>query len=306
MKQAILIAGPTASGKSALSIELAKRKNGVIINADSMQVYSDLRVITARPSVEEEAIVPHKMYGMIDGARAFSAMEWARMAMVEVHAAWDNGLVPILVGGTGMYFRTLLDGMAHIPDVEPAIRDKVRSEAEELGCEKLHEELLQYDPVTAARLAPGDSQRISRAVEVFRSTGKAISDWQKETKPGPLHAFDQEGNLTKLVLDWPRDELYRRCDLRFDMMLEAGALEEVQQLLFRGLPSTLPLMKSLGVPSLIEYLKGDMSLDEARDQSKTQTRRFAKRQLTWFRNQFPGWKKLSAQYLESELNKIFS
>ncbi len=305
MKQAILIAGPTASGKSALSIDLAKRVDGIVINADSMQVYKDLRVITARPSVLEEAIVPHKMYGVIDGAEAFSVMDWAKMAMDEVNDAWSRGCTPILVGGTGMYFKTLLDGMALIPDVAPKVRETVREEAEKFGSQKLHEELAVYDPVSAARLAPGDSQRISRAVEVYRSSGKAISDWQKETNPGPLAALDREGALTKLVLDWPRDELYRRCDLRFDMMLEAGALDEVQKLLDRSLSSTLPLMKSLGVPSLIEYLNGELSLESAREQSKTQTRRFAKRQLTWFRNQFPDWKRLNAQYLESEVDKIF-
>lgn len=306
MKQVILIAGPTASGKSALSIELAKKYNGVVINADSMQVYKDLRVITARPSVDEENIVPHRLYGVVDGANAFSAMDWSRLAMDEVNAAWAEGQTPILVGGTGMYFRTLLDGMAQIPDIDPDIRKAVRLEAEKFGSEKLHLELTACDPVTAERLAPGDSQRVSRAIEVFRSSGKPISQWQEDTKPGPLDDLDKEGAVGKYVLDWPREELYRRCDLRFDLMMEEGALDEVKALLGRGLDESLPVMKSLGVPSLIEYLRGNIDFETSKEDSKTQTRRFAKRQMTWFRNQFTTWERINAQYLESEIEKIFS
>ncbi|WP_255934410.1 tRNA (adenosine(37)-N6)-dimethylallyltransferase MiaA [Kordiimonas sp. SCSIO 12610] len=305
MKQAILIAGPTASGKSALSIKLAKQYDGVVINADSMQVYRDLRIITARPSVEEEMMAPHKLYGVVDGAQAFSAMDWAKLAMNAVDEAWQDNRTPILVGGTGMYFRTLLDGMAHIPDVDPEIRTQVRAEAVEFGSAKLHAELMICDPMTAERLAQGDSQRISRAIEVYRSSGKPISEWQKETQAGPLQALDQSGNVKKVVLEWPREELYRRCDLRFDLMLEEGALEEVEALLSRNLSPVLPLMKSLGVPSLMKYLSGNISLDEAREESKTQTRRFAKRQMTWFRNQFNAWERIDAQYLESQMAKIF-
>jgi tRNA dimethylallyltransferase len=205
-----------------------------------------------------------------------------------------------------MYFRTLLDGMAQIPDIDPDIRKAVRLEAEKFGSEKLHLELTACDPVTAERLAPGDSQRVSRAIEVFRSSGKPISQWQEDTKPGPLDDLDKEGAVGKYVLDWPREELYRRCDLRFDLMMEEGALDEVKALLGRGLDESLPVMKSLGVPSLIEYLRGNIDFETSKEDSKTQTRRFAKRQMTWFRNQFTTWERINAQYLESEIEKIFS
>ena len=298
--RAILIAGPTASGKSALAIRLANDLNGVIINADSMQVYKDLQVITARPSDEEEAQAPHRLYGVIDGSEACSAVHWAEMAMIEIQNAWDNEQLPILVGGTGMYFKVLLEGMVTIPPIDESIRQQVRAEVEEFGPQAMHDKLKSQDPAAYERLAPADSQRISRAMEVVLSTGKALSDWQSDPHEGPLTALDREGLIAKLVIDIDRGLLYERCDQRLDIMVEEGALDEIKQLLKRQLDPALPLMKALAVPSLSGYLNGDLSFDQAMVDAKTQTRQFSKRQLTWFRNQFTHWERVSAQLSESE------
>lgn len=304
--RAILIAGPTASGKSALAIRLANDLEGVIINADSMQVYRDLQIITARPSELEEKSAPHRLYGTVDGADACSAVQWCDMAVTEINAAWDSGLVPILVGGTGMYFKALLDGMVTIPQINENIRQSVRAEMADLGPEILHERLAEIDPAAYERIAPADSQRISRALEVALSTGKSLSDWQKEPHEGYLTKLDQEGRIAKIVIDIDRDKLYERCEMRLDMMMEEGALEEVKQLLKRNLALTLPLMKALGVPSLQAYIRGDMSYDEAMIEAKTQTRQFSKRQLTWFRNQFSEWKRVPAQLSESKAPELLN
>ncbi|NVJ98626.1 MAG: tRNA (adenosine(37)-N6)-dimethylallyltransferase MiaA [Alphaproteobacteria bacterium] len=300
MKRALFIAGPTASGKSALSLKLAKDLNGVIINSDSMQVYSDLRVITARPSEEEEAQAPHRLYGYLDASEVSSAAGWAQDAMQEIEASWAQDQTPIVIGGTGMYFKTLLDGMAVIPEIPNDIRAGVRARCEAEGSEALHMDLQSVDPATAARLFPGDSQRICRALEVYEATGKPISEWQADTKPGPMQAVDDAGLLTKIVLDPPRDVLYDRCNRRFDLMLETGAWQELDNLLARNLDPSLPLMRSLGVPSLAAYRRGELSLKDAIEDAKMQTRRFAKRQLTWFRNQFGHWERFPAQFSESE------
>ncbi|WP_020400059.1 tRNA (adenosine(37)-N6)-dimethylallyltransferase MiaA [Kordiimonas gwangyangensis] len=299
LKRALFIAGPTASGKSALSLRLAEDLNGVIINADSMQVYKDLRVITARPSEAEEAEAPHKLYGFLDGSEVCSAAFWAERAMEEIETAWAAGQTPIVIGGTGMYFKVLLDGIAVIPDIPDDIRRSVRNRCAAEGSEALHEELMAVDGRTATRLAPGDSQRICRALEVYLATGKPISAWQAETAPGPMKAHDEAGEVVKVVLDPPRDVLYDRCNRRFDLMMQQGALEEVQALMARELDPSLPLMRSLGVPQLIAYLRGGLPYDDAMEDAKMQTRRFAKRQLTWFRNQFGDWKRLPAQLSES-------
>jgi tRNA dimethylallyltransferase len=295
MKRALLIAGPTASGKSAMALDVAAQRNGIIINTDSMQVYRELRILTARPNEEEEAQAPHRLYGMMNGAHACSAKEWATLAENEIKIAWEHGQFPILVGGTGMYFKTLLEGMAEIPEINPNIRADVRLRAKVEGAEALHAELSKVDPSIADRLEPADSQRISRALEVFLSTGKPLSEWHKDTRPGFLDQYDQVGEVDKIVLDWPRDVLYERCDKRFDMMIDQGALEEVEKLMAMQLDPTLPIMKSLGVPSLISYLQGNMSIDAALEEAKMLTRRFAKRQLTWFRNQFSDWKRHTTQ-----------
>ncbi|GHF30696.1 tRNA dimethylallyltransferase [Kordiimonas sediminis] len=304
MTRVILIAGPTASGKSSLALRLANDIGGVIINADSMQIYKDLRVISARPSKEEEAEVPHRLYGTVDGGDAYSAAEWCRDAVAEIESAWADGVMPIVVGGTGMYFKVLVDGLAEIPPIPAAVRQQVRDECALHGPGHLHAELSECDPATAARLASADSQRICRAVEVYRATGTPLSEFHKNHKPGPMGELDQKGDVMKLVLSWPRDLLYARCDLRFDLMMQEGGLEEVRAFLERDLPADLPSMKALGVPTLIEYLKGDSSLEDAIENSKMQTRRFAKRQLTWFRNQFSHWNRVDAQQMETKYCEI--
>jgi len=306
LKQALFIAGPTASGKSALSLRLAKDLNGVIINADSMQVYKGLRIVTACPSKEDEAAAPHRLYRFLDPSETCSAAFWAAKAKAEIDTAWERGQTPIVIGGTGMYFKVLLEGIAKVPEIDPKIRADVRLECNEAGSEVLHKELSGYDPAAAARLSPGDSQRICRAVEVFRSTGKALSDWHKETGPGLMQAADAAGQIVKLILNPDRETLYERCNLRFDMMLEEGALEEVRNLMSKDLDPSLPAMRALGVPSLVNIIKGEQKPEAAIEDAKMQTRRFAKRQLTWFRNQFSAWERISAQLSESEYQKILS
>ncbi len=299
MKRALFIAGPTASGKSAFALEVADRRDGIIINADSMQVYRDLPVLTACPSTEEQASAPHRLYGFLDGAEVCSAAFWAEKAMAEIESAWKANKLPILVGGTGMYFKVLLDGIAKIPDIPDDIRSGVRSECQNNGSEALHKELQGIDPEAAARLAPGDSQRISRAMEVFRATGIPLSTWQQDTPPGPMAKLDRAGGVDKIAIIPERSELYRRCDLRFDQMLTEGAIAEVEALMARQLSPEFPIMRALGVPALAAYLSGLVSLDEASAEAKMQTRRFAKRQLTWLRNQFSHWNGDFAQYMES-------
>ena len=306
MKQALFIAGPTASGKSALSLRLAKDLDGVIINADSMQVYKGLRIVTACPSEADEQTAPHRLYRFLDPATPCSAVFWAEQAMAHIKAAWADERTPIVIGGTGMYFKVLLEGIAEIPEIDAGIRSQVRAECEEFGSAVLHEGLLRGDPVTAARLAPGDSQRISRAIEVLRSTGKPLSAWHKENAPGLMQAADEAGLIGKYVINPERDQLYDRCNMRFDMMLEAGAEDEVRALMALGLDASLPVMRALGVPSLISMIKGETSAEVAIEDAKTQTRRFAKRQLTWFRNQFSDWERLPAQLSESQYRKLFA
>lgn len=304
MKRALFIAGPTASGKSAFALKAAARFNGVIINADSMQVYRDLSVITACPTAQEQMQAPHRLYAFLEATEVCSAAFWAEKAMSEIESAWNADAMPILVGGTGMYFKVLLDGIAKVPDIPESIRSEVRKYCAAEGSERLHQELAVSDPETAARLAPGDSQRICRAVEVVRATGVPLSEWHKRTEPGPMHAADEAGRVAKYVLSPERAELYARCDRRFDMMIEAGGLDEVERLVARHLSSELPIMRALGVPSLAAHLAGDCGLDEAIEDAKMQTRRFAKRQLTWFRNQFSHWNRLDAQYSESYFDNL--
>lgn len=303
-KYAILIAGPTASGKSVLAARLAADLGGVVINADSMQVYRDLAIITARPSEEEMQGSPHALYGVLEGAKSCSAADWSILAMQEAESAWQKDLIPIFVGGTGLYLKFLIDGVADIPDIPAEIRQAVRDELATKGAAVGHARLVTLDPVTAARLSPNDSQRIARALEVVQATGKPLSDWQKNNKEGPLQALDEAGLVYKIVIDIEREALYARCDMRFDQMLEAGALTEVETLLEKDLDKALPVMKSLGVPQLAEYLQGKSSLEDAADLAKMQTRRFAKRQTTWFNNQFNTWDRVYWQYNDSKYTDI--
>ncbi len=263
---------------------MARREDGVIINADASQVYADLRILSARPSPEEEALTPHRLYGMIDGATACSAADWANRAKAAIAQAHAAGQLPILVGGSGLYLRTLLDGIAPVPEINPDIRDAVRRMARE----QLHPALAAEDPDMAARLAPTDRQRLSRALEVVRSSGRSLGSWQQELAGGIADAV----TLRPLVLEVDRDALYRRCNTRFDAMIEAGALAEIEALATRRLSEALPVMKALGVPPLLAALRGEITMPAAMEHARATTRHYAKRQVTWFRNQTRSWPKL--------------
>jgi len=283
--RAVLIAGPTASGKSAVALALAQAHNGVVINADSMQVYADLRLITARPSVEEEAEAEHVLYGHVDAAENYSVGRWCVDAKAALDAAGAAGRLAVVVGGTGLYFKMLLSGLAAVPPIPADIRADVRGRLAETGVAPLYAELSQRDPVTAARLMPGDRSRVSRALEVVLATGRSLTDWHGDGLPAVL----DPDRAVKLFLTPERAALVGRIEARFDAMLEQGALDEVRALKARGLDPTLPAMKAHGVPWLIRHLDGEMTLEEAAAMAKQDTRRYAKRQTTWFRNQMPGW-----------------
>lgn len=288
--EAILIAGPTASGKSALALRLAEERRGVVINADSMQVYRELRLLTARPAAEDEARAPHALYGHVPASDAFSAARYAREVAAFLPEARRRGLLPIIVGGTGLYFKALTEGLAPIPEIAPDIRAYWRGEAERQGPAALHEILATRDPEMAMRLRPTDPQRIVRALEVLESTGKSLSHWQ--SSPG-LPVLAEEA-CERLVIRPERDELRRRCDLRFDRMMQDGALDEVAGLKAMGLDPSLPAMQALGVRALSDHLDGTLSLDEAVERAKAETRQYAKRQETWLRRNMITWRGITA------------
>jgi tRNA dimethylallyltransferase len=280
---AVLIAGPTASGKSALALELAAATGGVVINADSMQIYRDLRVITARPTPAEEARVPHRLYGEVDAAINFSAGAWVTAAAAILEDARAQNRRPIFAGGSGLYFKALMRGLSAVPPIPGEIREGVRARLERDGVEALHTELAQRDPVSAGRLKPRDRTRIARALEVIEATGRSLTDWHRD---GVLPLLPP-GSFSALFLEPEREELYARIDARFDAMLAAGALEEVAALAARQLDPLLPAMKAHGVPALIRHLRGEITLDEAAAIGRADTRHYAKRQFTWFRHQLP-------------------
>ncbi len=296
----IVIAGPTAAGKSALALSIAEEFSGVIINADSQQRWADLRVLTARPNAAEEARVPHKLFGDLSAHETGSAAEWALKAAAEIKAATADNKLPILVGGTGLYFRALFEGLSDMPAVPATVRAAAKALRDEIGAEAFHARLAARDPDIAARLAPGDTQRTLRAWEVVEATGTPLSVWQKA--PGTPLLAARTFNI--LVLP-PRDELYANCDARFAAMLENGALAEVQALRDRGVDLSKGLGKALGVTHLAAALAGDSSLKEAARLAQTATRQYAKRQMTWFRNQFRAELTISKQYSESLLREIF-
>jgi len=280
----ILIAGPTASGKSALALALAERLGGgVIINADSMQVYRDLRIITARPTPEEEARMPHRLYGTVDAAENFSVGRWRVDAGAVLAAARQDLRTAVVVGGTGLYFSVLTRGLAAVPPIPAAIRDDVRARLASEGVEALHAELARRDPAAAARLMPADRARVTRALEVVLATGRSLVAWHDEGLPPAL----DPAIAAKVFLLPDRDELMRRIDARFDAMMAAGALDEVRRLADRKLDPNLPAMKAHGVPWLIRHLDGAISLADAIEGGKRDTRQYTKRQGTWFRNQLP-------------------
>ena len=280
-----LIAGPTASGKSDLAVRLGQRleaqgTRAVIINADSAQVYADLRVLSARPDEEEMGGIEHRLFGAWDGATACSAADWAAAAKREITALHEEGAVPILCGGTGLYMRTLLEGIAPVPEIDADVRADVRALPKEAARAALERE----DPEAAGRLAPADASRTTRALEVVRSTGRTLKEWQADKFGG----IGDGVSLYPLVLLPEREWLYERCDRRFVMMMEGGAIEEVEALLARNLDPALPVMRAIGVPEIVAMLQGDLSRDEAIVAGQTATRRYAKRQYTWFRHQPPG------------------
>jgi tRNA dimethylallyltransferase len=281
--KSILIAGPTASGKSALALALAERAGGVIINADSMQVYRDLRIITARPSPQEEARVPHRLYGHVDAAERYTVGRWLNDAKAVLASEAKRPV--FVVGGTGLYFKLLTSGIAPIPPIAPDISERLQKRAEEDGVPALHAVLAGRDPISAARLKANDRSRILRALEVLEATGRTLPDWQRHNGPPVL---DRRFAATTFLAP-DRDALSARIDARFDAMLDARVLDEVRALAARGLDPLLPAMKAHGVPWLIRHLRGEIRLDEAAAQAKAETRSYAKRQFTWFRNQLPDW-----------------
>jgi tRNA dimethylallyltransferase len=281
--KAVLIAGPTASGKSALALELALAAGGVVINADSMQVYRDLRIITARPTDGDEARVPHRLYGHVDAAVNFSAGAWVGDAAKALEEAKAEGRLPIFIGGTGLYFKALTAGLSVVPPIPAEVREDVRARLERNGVEALHAELAASDPRAAERLNLRDRTRIARALEVVEATGRSLLDWHHEGQP-PLLPRD---SFRAVFLAPERDELYARIDARFEAMLVAGALKEVERLADRNLDPLLPAMKAHGVPALIRHLRGELSLEQAATIGRADTRHYAKRQFTWFRHQLP-------------------
>ncbi len=285
MHRAIRIAGPTASGKSAAALALAARLGGTVINADSMQVYRELSVLTARPTPEEETAVPHRLYGTVAADEAYSVGHWLEAATQAIGEAAAAGRVPILTGGTGLYFKALLEGLAPVPDIPPETRSAWRERADRLGAEGLHRELAARDPAMAARLRPSDPQRLVRALEVIDATGISLAEWQGSST-APLLAPD---NVLKLVIAPERDALYAKIDARLDRMIEQGAVAEVRALLARRLAPGLPAMRAHGVRELAAYLAGAVSLEDATTKAKTETRRYAKRQMTWARRFMQDW-----------------
>jgi tRNA dimethylallyltransferase len=274
-----LIAGPTASGKSALAIACAKESRGIVVNADSAQVYRDLRLVSARPGPSEEEEAPHRLYGYRDGALPCSAADWAADARREIAAAQDHGRHPIVVGGTGLYIRTLLDGIAPVPEIDPDIRAAVRA----LAVADAYTALQREDADAAARLRPSDTTRVARALEVIRSTGRTLASWQRARAGG----IAGQVRLHPLLLLPPRDWLYARCDMRFEQMMSDEGLAEVSSLLKRGLDPALPVMRAIGVREIAAFLDGRATRAEALEAGRRATRHYAKRQYTWFAHQAP-------------------
>lgn len=296
----ILIAGATASGKSALALALAEKLNGCIINADSMQVYDTLNVLTARPPKPDLRRAPHLLYGHVPVAAPYSVGQWQSEALAAINVAQEKGQRPILVGGTGLYFKSLTEGLADIPDIPDNLRDSLRARLDSDGLAALYAELQRVDSALAERLPPTDKQRILRGLEVFEATGEPLSQWQKQVQKPPL--TDYCGILLMPDRDW----LYKRCNQRYEAMLAAGAQQEVEELWALNLPPDANGLKALGVSQIMAYLLGEIDAEAATEQAQQATRRYAKRQMTWFRNQMSDWKTFSEQDYENNFAKIFS
>lgn len=299
-EKVILIAGPTASGKSALALALAERLGGVVINADSMQVYADMRILTARPSPADEAKAPHRLYGHIPASDPYSAARFTVDAAREIAAARAAGQVPIIVGGTGLYFKALLEGLSPVPAIPFEIRARWRQEGERLASETLHRLLAERDPEMARRLAPADTQRIVRALEVREATGTSLADWQRMAATPVLN----EADTIRFALRCDRHTLHRRCDSRFIAMIEEGALAEGERMLAAGLEPSLPAMRAIGLRPLMQYLGGDMALEAAVARGQAETRQYVKRQETWARRNYITWSNVFTkenEYLSREI-----
>ena len=281
----LIVFGPTASGKSAYALARARECPSLIVNADSMQVYRDLCMLSARPVPADEATVPHALYGHVDGAEAYSTGRYVRDLEPVLEQASDDGLRPIIVGGTGLYIRAFLEGLSPVPDIPAAVRDRWRTLQREAGTEAVYTELMARDPPMAARLRPSDPQRIVRALEVLDATGRSLADWQAMPGVPLLHANACE----RVLIAPPRQDVMARADARFDAMVASGALTEVSSLLVRGFDPSLPVMRALGVPQLAAYLRGTMPLDAAVAEAKAETRAYIKRQLTWAKRNMSDW-----------------
>ena len=288
----VVVAGPTASGKSALALALADELGGTVINADSMQVYRELRILTNRPGPDQETRAPHRLYGVMSVAEACSAARWRDLALAAIAETGAAGRLPILAGGSGLYIRALIDGLSPVPGIPADVRAAARARHAEIGGAAFHAELAARDPEMAARLAPGDSQRLIRACEVIEATGESLAAWQRRPPQGGAY----DGPVLTLVLAPPREVLYRACDARFITMVERGALDEVRALVGLGLDPALPAMTALGVPELSRHLAGEMALDDAIAAAQKATRRYAKRQLTWLRHQTAGARVFEAAF----------
>ena len=274
----LVIAGPTASGKSALALQLADAFDGTVINADSRQVYRDLRVLTARPDAAAEEQAPHRLYGFLDAAERGSVAKWRALAVGEIAAATTAGRLPIFVGGTGLYIRALERGLAFVPEISDAVRQEAAELHRRLGGVGFREQLARFDPAGAQRLFPRDRQRLVRAYEVVRATGVPLAAWQCQSSPSPYR-------FSTILVMPPRERLYAACDARFMLMIEANALGEAAALARRGLDPDLPAMKTVGLAELLRFLRGEMRIEAAIAAAQRATRRFAKRQTTWFRHQ---------------------
>jgi len=292
----VIVAGPTASGKSALALALARHYGGTIINADALQVYRDLRILTARPDEAAQARAPHRLYGYLDAAARGSAARWRDLALAEIAAALGAGRLPIVVGGTGLYLRALRQGLAPVPDIPPEIRDEAAALYRALGGAAFRTNLATLDPAAATRLPPGDRTRLTRAYEVARATGVPLGEWQRHAAAPAPYRF------ATLLLAPPRAALYAACDARFAAMIETGGLDEAAALFARGLAADLPAMKAVGVPELMRHLRGEIALAEAVGAAQMATRRYAKRQMTWFRHQLDAELICNEQYSESFLH----
>lgn len=288
-KPVLLLAGPTASGKSALALRWAEALGAEVVNADSQQLYSDLRVLSARPSPEEEGRAPHHLYGVADGAEAWSVGRWLRAVLPVLAEIRDRGRTPIVVGGTGLYFRALTRGLAEVPPVSPDVVRAAEQAYDDGGEPAFRAKLAERDPEAEARIGPADRQRLVRAWAVAEATGRSLSDWRRVTTTAALSPNDWAG----VVLEPTRETLYARCDLRVERMLAEGAVEEVARLAARALPPELPVMRALGVRPLAAHLAGSLDSASALAETQQDTRRYAKRQLTWFRNQTPDWSRLT-------------